>query len=99
MSVVVSAFRNPSHPDGYMFADNVPFFDIEEAISWIYTNIFRARNKHAVIRFEAIADQNGIAEMTADYEGEWSMQNFDLLNDIQTVIIRRSDYASDRAAE
>lgn len=98
MKYYLTAFRFPKHPDGYIMADKLPFDSVEDAMDWIYTNMFRARTDTAAVRFDAIADRKGITEMVAEYEGEWSMQQFDQLNDIESVIIQRADIA-DASAE
>lgn len=94
MTYYISAFRHSKHPDGYIMAEKIPVQSIEEAMDWIYTNMFHARTETAAVRFEVVADRKGIAEMMAEYEGEWSRQEFDQLNDIESVIIQRADLVS-----
>lgn len=92
MAYFLSAFRQPDHPSGYWAADWIKFEDLEGAMSWIYTNMLKARDDLAMIRFDATADRRGIVEMFAEYQGEWGNQNFDQLNDIETVMIQRDDF-------
>lgn len=93
MKYLLSAFRHAKHPDGYVVADKIPMESIEDAMTWIYTNMFRARTDTAEVRFETLADREGITEMMAEYEGEWSLQEFDQLNGIECVVIQRADKA------